>query len=553
MKKRGTVCVLCAGASLLLLCVCRQAGQKENLAAVGSTIITSEEMDAFSTVSRYMPQQAGDFALATRATGTAMVETEAIYKKARWNLRNFTIRRSLDWRWKERYFISLVYSNNILQSNLGYSDNQLKSYYRAHRNEFKEAIVKYDSAGKKPCSSLVVRPFGEVKMQAAEKMFWAEHKPDSLFKIRAGTTDTAQLRVRWIDFMRGNGYRDFFMKEYFQQKYGKRFPDSLKDLYGKGKPVDTSDMNIILSWIPEGRRDQIKNSPQGLMDFCGWLMKWRLFSEQAIKAGYAGQPVVRKALKWAWMLEIAQRYVDEKLAPAAKKGVTIDSAMALYSYWDESGNPGKIDSVQLKNTYANLIQQGVTVKFDSLIYGIRREMRVRFIRPGWGDEKTKDPVAILRKADSLRDTGNSNEAQNNYRVLVQDFPFTKEGKKALVELAKIQTEQQSYSGAIQNYRRFLVIDADKSKRCNTMFMIGFIYDEYLDKPDMAEANYKWVLKNAPECELVDDAEFMMAHLGEQMSSVEELQAEVRRQGKKVEASPADSAGGAPPAQKTAIR
>jgi hypothetical protein len=59
---------------------------------------------------------------------------------------------------------------------------------------------------------------------------------------------------------------------------------------------------------------------------------------------------------------------------------------------------------------------------------------------------------------------------------------------------------------------------------------------------MAEVNYKWVLKNAPDCELADDAEFMMLHLGEQMSSVEELQAEVKRQGKKVEASEPEAEG-----------
>ena len=101
---------------------------------------------------------------------------------------------------------------------------------------------------------------------------------------------------------------------------------------------------------------------------------------------------------------------------------------------------------------------------------------------------------------------------------------------------------QAYNDAIKNYRRFLVLDIDKSKQCNNMFMIGFIYDEYLDRPDMAELNYKWVLKNAPDCELADDAEFMMLHLGEQMASVDELQAEVKRQGKKVEASPADEQG-----------
>jgi hypothetical protein len=65
-------------------------------------------------------------------------------------------------------------------------------------------------------------------------------------------------------------------------------------------------------------------------------------------------------------------------------------------------------------------------------------------------------------------------------------------------------------------------------------MIGFIYDEYQNKSDLAEANYKWVLKNTPDCELSDDAEFMTLHLGEPMNSVEELRAEARRQGRKVD-------------------
>ena len=67
-------------------------------------------------------------------------------------------------------------------------------------------------------------------------------------------------------------------------------------------------------------------------------------------------------------------------------------------------------------------------------------------------------------------------------------------------------------------------------------MIGFIYDEYLNRPEDARANYRWVLKNTPDCELTDDAEFMSLHLGEAMNSVEELRAEATRQGKKVDTS-----------------
>lgn len=127
-------------------------------------------------------------------------------------------------------------------------------------------------------------------------------------------------------------------------------------------------------------------------------------------------------------------------------------------------------------------------------------------------------------------------AETNYRTLISTFPFTPEGMRAYPELAKILTEKQLYSEAIKNYRDYLILSNDKSKRCNTFFMIGFINDEYLNKSDLAQINYRWVLKNTPECELADDAEFMSLHLGESMSSVEELRAEALRQGKKVDTS-----------------
>ena len=536
---------LFAGSLLSLLCVChRGAPQKENIAYVGSTLITQQDFDAFNTVARYLPSQPEEFALSSRPGISALVETEAIYKKARWSLNNLKLRHGADWQWKERYFISLQYAMDVLQGNLGFSTEQLRQYYSSHKDQFK-GTVQYDSTGKAR-STAVVRPFDEVKSAIAEKLFLAAHKPDPAFLRRLDSADAKDsniVKTQWISYIRENAFRDYFLKADFKEKYGKSYPDSLKDLYGKGKILSTADMDVILSWIPAYQRDQVKNNPQRLMDFAGWLMKWKLFSEKAVSSGFASQPATQNMLKWAWRLEVAQRYVSAKLAAQAKTGVAIDTAMALYSYWDESGNPGApVDTNALKAHIAKLTSQEVATNFENLIYQIRKAAPVRFSQATYKDEKANNPAQLLKQADSLRDTGNTAEAETRYRTLVSDFAFSPEGKKALVELAKVQTEQQSYTEAIKNYRRFLVIDADKSKQCNTMFMIGFIYDEYLDKPDMAEINYKWVLKNAPECELADDAEFMMLHLGEQMASVDELQAEVKRQGKKVEATETDSSG-----------
>jgi hypothetical protein len=526
----------------LLLCACYHGTPRKNrLAYIGSTLITQQDIEGFAGITRFYPNPPEEHFLATRPPVGAVVETHAIYRKMRWNPATMKYRHSLEWKWRERYYLATMFTETFLQWNLGFTDNEIKRYFNSHRMEFANTVVR-DSAGKQ-CTTRVVQPFNsDIKRMVAEKMFCVVHPPDSAFKKTVHTIDTNITNREWMRHIRDEGAREIFTKAYFKEKYGKPFPDSLKNIYGKGRIVSPEDMDVMISWVPAYRRAQIKNSPQGLKNFAEWLIRWKLFSEKAVKNGFASQPSVRNGLKWAWEYEIAQRYVNETLAPLAKKDIRIDTAMALYSYWDESETPGSIDSTAWKNHLSKLVRQEEGVKFDSLLYDIRRSEGVRFLQDNWRDDKVKDPVRVLRQADSLRDTGNTNDAEITYRLLVDNFFFTKEGKEALVELAKIKTEQQMYREAINNYRRFLVIDANLSKRYDHMFMIGFIYDEYLNKQEMAEVNYKWVLKNGPDCKLATDAEFMMQHLGEPMPSVDELQTEVKRQGKKVEAAETDSAG-----------
>ncbi|MFO7772415.1 MAG: hypothetical protein R6V59_00460, partial [Dehalococcoidia bacterium] len=93
-------------------------------------------------------------------------------------------------------------------------------------------------------------------------------------------------------------------------------------------------------------------------------------------------------------------------------------------------------------------------------------------------------------------------------------------EKALIEMAKIKTEDQKYHRAVEYYRKHTILYNDR--KCNNFFMTGFIFDEYLNSPKKAEMNYKWILKNTPDCELADDAEFMCLHLDEPTPGVETL-------------------------------
>jgi hypothetical protein len=537
MKRRLILLFACS--IPLLLCFC-QGPKKNNLVRVGGSTLTQKDLDAFSTLIRYFPQEQAAFSLLSRSDVSGLIEAEAIYQKARWDFSTLLVRRGQDWVWKTRYFISLNYVLEILQRNLGFTDAQIKRYYEANKDQFK-GVEKYDSTGK-ACSTKTARPFLEAKSDAAKKMFIGKYKPDStVFQEAKTKADSSAALERWADYIRERGHRDYFMNVFYKEKFGKPYPDSLNDIYGKNKYITPAEMDVILSWIPEDRRAQFKDNPQALKDFAGWLARWKLFTEKAKNSGFASEPLTRNLLTWAWKYEVAQRYVNKKLVPASKKNIRIDTAMARYACWDENSRILQPSENTILTEYlAKLTTQEASAKFDSLVYRIRKNKHVRYLQPGGlYDDRSKDPAKLMRQADSLRDTGKTAEAQGIYQTLAGSFIFTKEGKNALVELAKIQTEQMAYNEAIKNYRRFLVIGADKSKECNNMFMIGFIYDEYLDRPEMAELNYKWVLKNAPDCELADDAEFMMLHLGEQMASVDELQAEVKRQGKKVEASATD--------------
>ncbi len=297
-------------------------------------------------------------------------------------------------------------------------------------------------------------------------------------------------------------------------------------------------MAVIMSWLPETQRG-LYNNPNGQRDLAKWLLKWKLFTEDAKKCGFSDQPDVKAIVESAWEAEVAINYVNNYLVPKVSKDVRIDTALCVYAMWDERNAVTAKDTAGINRSVSQFVKKQTYNKVDSIIYAMRKKHTVSYTAAEYKDEQDGTPAAMIVHADSLRDTGNTAEASSVYRQLVSFYPFTPEGVRSFTELAKIQTEKGEYNEAVNNYRSFLILGNDKSKLCNTFFMIGFIYDEYLNKPDLAEVNYKWVLKNGSGCELSDDAEFMTLHLGEPMNSVEELRAEAKRQGRKVDTSNVD--------------
>jgi hypothetical protein len=90
-------------------------------------------------------------------------------------------------------------------------------------------------------------------------------------------------------------------------------------------------------------------------------------------------------------------------------------------------------------------------------------------------------------------------------------------RKLEVEIVRDSARQFLASGQIKEslriYSDIIAKGIDSAKQCEDHFMVGYIYDEYLSDSGNANRSYNWILKNTPDCELAEDARFMLTVSG----------------------------------------
>jgi hypothetical protein len=550
---------------LLLCCFCSKKKEEEKLfAKVYRKKIPHTSFNSFDNM-RYMypATSSSDLYPGRRSSATLCVETAAFYKKAKSLKRS--IETSDDWKWKKIFFPGQKYIMKVLDKNMGLTKEEIEEYYEKNKDQYIDTIkvkvipdstdssvASSDASSSKDTTSQEVfkDSIGQLSLFAVrsmiiKEMFLTRNPPDSEYYAKsaikvdtAGDTtvaeiDSTQVQDEWYQRIRRNT-TDFFMKTMYKKKYGKKFPDSVAGLVGEGKPLSQTDLDVILNWLPENRREGYKDPGKQLF-LASWLIKWKLFSEEAEKTGALEKDEMQGIIDWALKFQTVLTYINGPLLEKIEESITVDTMMCIYEYWDSKGEEGIYpDSAQLSEFVTAKKRFITKVALGKEIYTTRQKAKVAFLQPDFKDDKSDDPLKLAAEADSLYGAGKANEAERIYRKLVDNFPFDSTGENAHIELAKIMTEKAGYFDAVRKYREFLQISTKEEKRCNIFFMIGFIYGENLNKPKLAELNYKWILKNTPECELADDAEFMCLHLDEPMIGVEELQAEAKRQGRKVE-------------------
>jgi len=538
-----TAALVCA----LAFAACQGSKVKDPVVKVGKTAIGKESLETFKKVAGIYPAPQPHFFPGQRQPVTYMAECEAIFQNAKSKAAaiNEKITSSRDWEWKKRYYTASLFFD-LLGDNLGFTDSELEEYYKKNSETFRLSAKTENGED----SSFIIA-FDAAKRQAADFLFYEKYKPDSAFAARFTDQDEDAVKGQWIYYVRSNP-ADFFMRKFFLENTGEAYADSVEQIYGDGKYIVSEDIDVIRSWVPENRRNM------RMKELVEWLYKWKSFSEYAVKKGLtANNPAFNDMLHWAMRVEFANAYLQEEvLTKLPAQNSPSDTALAQFTIYDQIQRVDEeLPEARLQSELENIARTRVNASVDSAIYGIRKNVKIAFLQSDWKDNRSDDPAALLARADSLKDAAAddeldadsaaamSEEAENLYRTLTTDFAFAAEGRKAFNELAKIiidkynagpRPEKYLLTQAISSYRRGLVFDQSGENLCNTFFMTGFTYDEYMKNYALAEANYKWLLRNAPDCALASDAEFMIQHLDEPMTSIEEIQGQSIRQGRKVD-------------------
>lgn len=87
-----------------------------------------------------------------------------------------------------------------------------------------------------------------------------------------------------------------------------------------------------------------------------------------------------------------------------------------------------------------------------------------------------------------------------------------EGKKTEQDLytdAQNCSERGEFESAINTYENILELYPDSPRAYKAQFLIGFVFSENLKDQQKAKENYQKVIDKYPECDLADDARYMI--------------------------------------------
>ena len=131
---------------------------------------------------------------------------------------------------------------------------------------------------------------------------------------------------------------------------------------------------------------------------------------------------------------------------------------------------------------------------------------------------------LIEKGTALEKQEKFSEAVKTYEKLVKKYPKSPLCIESLYRIANIYTSgMQDYPQAVGAYERIVRDYPDSTARAaQAQFMIGFIYNNYVQDTTKAGIAYRTFLEKFPTHDLADDVQWELKYLGKSIDEIPEL-------------------------------
>jgi tetratricopeptide (TPR) repeat protein len=153
--------------------------------------------------------------------------------------------------------------------------------------------------------------------------------------------------------------------------------------------------------------------------------------------------------------------------------------------------------------------------WEQMIAKLWSKYNVQVLDPFYQKENPTDPVEVFKLAQNLHTDRKLNEALKQYKIIRSVFngPEYKSLQDSVcMAIAQVYVEQEKFPEALSEYRRLLYYYPESPNNYKAQFMIGFIYSENMKKENLAIRAFKKLLEKYPDCDLADDADWMIRNI-----------------------------------------
>jgi TolA-binding protein len=105
-----------------------------------------------------------------------------------------------------------------------------------------------------------------------------------------------------------------------------------------------------------------------------------------------------------------------------------------------------------------------------------------------------------------QDLKDDKKAETVFQEFLDKYP---NGEELLYNEAQSFSEKGDFASAIKTYEGILKLYPKSVNSCRAQFLIGFVYSENLKDYNKAKEVYGKVIEKYPDCDLADDAKFML--------------------------------------------